>query len=63
LDAGGDQIVAATHQGAQRADGVGLGAQRGQAMAVGAQQVGEQMGVDGIALAWRRSCDSAGAPP
>ncbi len=49
-DVGGDEVVAAAHQGAQGFDGVGLGRERAQAMAVGAQDVGQDEGVAGVAL-------------
>ena len=50
LHAGGHQVVAAAHQRAQRADLVALRGERLEAVAVGAQQVGEQVGVGGVAL-------------
>ena len=48
--AGGDQVVAPAHQGAQRADLVALRPQRREAVPVGAQQVGEQEAVGAVAL-------------
>ncbi len=51
LHAGGHQVIAPAHQGAQRADVVALRRQRLEAVAVGAQQVGQQVGVTGVALA------------
>ena len=48
---GGDQIVAAAHERAQSAGVIGGGRQRPEAMAVGAQQIGQQEGIAGIALA------------
>jgi hypothetical protein len=49
-DAGGDEVVAAAGEGAQRLDLVGDGRERREAMAVGAQDVGEEVGVAGVGL-------------
>ncbi len=46
----GHQVVAPAHEGAQRAHFVALGGQGLEAMAIGAQQIGEQIGVAGVAL-------------
>ena len=50
LHAGGHQVVATAHQGAQRADLVGLRGQGFEAVAVGAQQIGQQVSVGRVAL-------------
>ena len=50
-DALGDQVVAAADQGAQRRISSEGGRSGAEAMAVGAQQIGEDEGVAGIALA------------
>ena len=47
----GDEIVACSHESAQRLDLVGEGLQRAEAVAIGAQQVREQIGIAAIALA------------
>jgi len=51
LAASGDQIVAGADGGTQRLGAVGGSAQRPEAVAVGAQDVGEDVGIAGIALA------------
>ncbi len=51
LHPSGQQIVASTHQRAQGEDLVALRAQGLEAMTVGAQQVGQHVGVRGVALA------------
>ena len=50
-DTGGDQVVAAAHQRAQRPDLLGDRGERCEAVAVGAQDVGEHVGVARIAFA------------
>src|SRR4029079_11998979 len=45
-----DHVITAAHESAQGADIVALRRQRREAMAIGAQQIGEQVGVAGIAL-------------
>jgi len=49
-NAGGHQIIARAHQGAQRADRIGLRRQCRPAVPIGAQQVGQQVGVASVAL-------------
>ena len=51
LDAGGDQVIAGAYGGAQRLGRVGRRAQGAEAVAVGAEEVGEDIGIAGIALA------------
>ena len=50
LHPGGDQVIASTHQRAKRTDGIRLRLQGVKAGAIGAQQIGEQVGIGGIAL-------------
>ena len=49
-DAGGDEVVAAAHECAQRLDHVADGRERAEAVAVRAQDVGEHVGIAGIGL-------------
>ncbi len=53
-DALGDEIVAAAHEGAQRAGVIGRRVQRPEAMAVRAKQVGEDEGIPRVTLGARR---------
>ena len=46
----GDQVIAAAHQRAQRPDLVRAGRERAEAVAIGAQDIGQHVGVAGIAL-------------
>jgi len=50
-DALGDEIVPATHQRPQGSDLVGERLERAEAVAIGAQDVGEDVGIAGVALA------------